>query len=254
MFATNADLALVSPTSYNRLSAVTAKTTPELTMDKRKDFLRRFYRRNASSNVVPLEPRSPFRVSQLSIDQSSPQTNSFSSPNPSVEPPMIDRYLMYESPIHLPIHETIQDPNWLIMPGLTPPISRKPMNTPIMESPAEVSANQQRPDTLTPDLNIDAASSNAYDITRPTCSLNLVCYRGGREGCILRQVQTVLATRFAAKEQFETAIKNNPRLTTTDEAFFNEPRDLYADMSSFWRRYLSLKGLTGFRILSVNLN
>lgn len=105
----------------------------------------------------------------------------------------------------------------------------------------------------TPTGNSNPNTPRYYDTDKPTCSLNLVCYRSGRDGCRLEQVQCTLASKFPAGDQgLQSALASNPRLVYTDEAFFREMRRLFdGNMSSPWRRYLSLKTLKGFRILSV---
>lgn len=107
-----------------------------------------------------------------------------------------------------------------------------------------------------PVANIAMSTPNGestYDIARPTCSLNLVCYRSGAKGCVLRQVQTVLESQFKDTARFEKAISANPQLIHTDEQFFRELRRLYwTEMCGFWRRYFFLKTLQGLRVLAVS--
>lgn len=122
----------------------------------------------------------------------------------------------------------------LISPGLTPPVHNFPMSTP------------------NPNSSIAITAKKSYDTDKPTCSLNLVCYRGGTEGCVLRQIQTVLASRYPDKEAFELATKGNAQLIATDKRFFKDLRRMYSgEMSGMWRRWFSLKTLRGFRLLSV---
>lgn len=119
--------------------------------------------------------------------------------------------------------------------GLAPPIARLPMGT-----PGIVPSDESVP------------GSDAYDVDRPTCSLNLVCYRGGAQGCILRQIQTALGSRFPDQGAFKDALAKSPQIIVSDKRFFRELHRLYwTEMSGFWRRHLSLKTLTGLRLLAV---
>jgi len=82
--------------------------------------------------------------------------------------------------------------------------------------------------------------------------LNIVCYRSGAKGCELRQLQTVLASRFKSRDGFLRACNRNPQLISTDRRLFHELRRLYEqEMCDFWRRHFSLKTLRGLRVLSV---
>jgi hypothetical protein len=120
----------------------------------------------------------------------------------------------------------------LISPGLTPPVPNFPMST--------------------PDPSVAVTAKKSYDTDKSTCSLNLVCYRRGGQGCVLRQIQTVLASRYSDKEAFDLVTKGNARLIATDQRFFKDLRRMYSgEMSVMWRRWFSLKTLTGFRLLSV---
>ena len=93
---------------------------------------------------------------------------------------------------------------------------------------------------------------NAYDVHRPTCSLNLVCYRDGAQGCVLVQIHTILESRFSDTEDFKSELKKDSRLIVSDQAFFRKlQRTYWYEMCGFWRRYLSLKTLRGIRLLVV---
>lgn len=154
------------------------------------------------------------------------------------------------SPLHREKHKLIEsDPS--DVPGLAPPVSHKRMDTPAVPFSSEVLTGEVisiQPQMIMP---FQPATRAAYDISRPTCSMNLVCYRGGSGGCILRQVQTALESRFSSKEAFQTTIEKNPALISSDAVLFQELCRLYGDMSGFWRRYFSLKTLRGLRILAV---
>ncbi|KIW02362.1 uncharacterized protein PV09_06184 [Verruconis gallopava] len=115
---------------------------------------------------------------------------------------------------------------------LAPPINSLPMSTPGARS---------------------VSNESPYDVTRPTCSLNVVCYRSGKNGCELRQVQTVLASRFKNAEAFKKTCARNPQLISTDQRLFDELRRLYEkEMCGFWRRHFSLKTLRGLRVLAYS--
>jgi hypothetical protein len=115
--------------------------------------------------------------------------------------------------------------------SLAPPIGGVPMSSPGARTPSK---------------------GSPYDISRPTCSLNIVCYRSGAKGCELRQIQTVLESRFKGEEAFQKTCARNPHLITTDKQLFVEIRRLYTrSMCGFWRRHFSLKTLCRLRVLSV---
>jgi hypothetical protein len=77
-------------------------------------------------------------------------------------------------------------------------------------------------------------------------------YRTGTKGCELRQIQTILESRFEEKAAFKLAIKESPSLIATDAQFFRALRDVYLQqMCGFWRKALFLKTLRGIRLLSV---
>ncbi|PVI00645.1 hypothetical protein DM02DRAFT_728436 [Periconia macrospinosa] len=141
-------------------------------------------------------------------------------------------------------------PSWERNPptlGLDPPVDQVPL-----ESPGLVPPITNLP-MSTPDLSAGTTDAGAYDTERPFCSLNLVCYRGGTRGCVLKQLQTVLASRFADVEVFKITLAKNSQLIATDRRFFKELRRLYSSqMSGFWRRYFSLKTLTGLRLLAYS--
>lgn len=93
-----------------------------------------------------------------------------------------------------------------------------------------------------------------YNTSKPTCSLNLVCYRSGAKGCDLQQIHCVLRSSFPDEATFLAAIKANPHLIHADDQFFRKIQRLYkTQMCGFFRRYFSLKSLKAFRILAVCL-
>jgi hypothetical protein len=105
-----------------------------------------------------------------------------------------------------------------------------------------------------PPVNIASAVEIAVGSTNvSTCSLNLVCYRGGREGCVSRQVQVIKESLCEDQEEFQDLLKEYPNLIQTDEEFLKRLRDEYRfQMCSFLRRYFSLKTLRKIRLLSVS--
>jgi hypothetical protein len=90
------------------------------------------------------------------------------------------------------------------------------------------------------------------DLDKPTCSLNLICYRPGSQGCILRQIRVIDKKRFEALNDYHQTLKLNPGIIETDHDFFDAIRTEYTkNMCSFWRRKFSLKTLRQIRLLSV---
>jgi hypothetical protein len=115
---------------------------------------------------------------------------------------------------------------------LIPPVPQDPMKSPGSATP---SANR------------------AYDTQRPTCSLNVVCYRAGAEGCVLGQINTALMSRVKDEKALSRIRANNPDLVWTDKEFFAEVKRIYEkEMCGFWRKRLSMKTLSGLRVLSAS--
>lgn len=141
--------------------------------------------------------------------------------------------------------------------SLAPPVPNAAMTSPLVENmplrPATPSPSEKQSGTETTTAPEDSKTPSFYDITKPTCSLNLVCYRSGAKGCDLQQVQCVLRSMFPSDETFDTVIEANPHLVHTDDQFFQEMRRLYStEMCGFFRRYFSLKTLRAFRVLAVS--
>lgn len=87
--------------------------------------------------------------------------------------------------------------------------------------------------------------------SRPTCSLNLLCYRAGRDGCLQRQIQ-VVDVNLGSTIDAEKLQQQNPKLISNDEDFFLAlHREYEQHLCGFWRRYFSLKTLRQIRLLSV---
>lgn len=86
---------------------------------------------------------------------------------------------------------------------------------------------------------------------KPICSLNLICYRPGSQGCVLRQVRVIARERFDDEKEYDKAVGDDPHIIKTDQEFFEEMRREYNEhMCSFWRRHFSLKTLRHIRLLS----
>lgn len=102
-----------------------------------------------------------------------------------------------------------------------------------------------------PTQNVLLASSNDDPETKPTCSLSLICYRSGAQGCITRQIRVALRRKYDG-EQVSAGALEEDGLIWNDEQFFADLQKQYEhEMCSFWRRKLSLKTLRKFRLLSV---
>ncbi|KAK7953794.1 hypothetical protein PG988_014488 [Apiospora saccharicola] len=95
------------------------------------------------------------------------------------------------------------------------------------------------------------ASSDFYDISKPTCSLNLVCYRSEADGCHRQQIQCALRSRYTSNVSFKDAIKANPSLIYTDHQLFGQMKRLFeTKLQGSIRSRLSLKTLKAFRVLA----
>jgi hypothetical protein len=122
------------------------------------------------------------------------------------------------------------------------------MSSPLVERmPADVY------DSISKPAPGSAETPSFYDTSKPTCSLNLVCYRSGAKGCDLQQIHCLLRSRLPGDESFVAIADANPHLVHTDDQFFHEIRQLYeTKMCGFFRRYFSLKTLRMFRVLAVS--
>jgi hypothetical protein len=88
---------------------------------------------------------------------------------------------------------------------------------------------------------------------KPTCTLNLVCYRSGASGCKLHQLRCATWARYPSTLDLVAARKKDPKLIISDAEFFHALRDGYRkQMCGFWRRVFFLKTLRGLRLLSVS--
>lgn len=163
------------------------------------------------------------------------------------------------------------------MDPLAPPISRNPLASPLNKPegmftsfrapspllPSSESVSSPLLPPTTPSL-VERPSSEEvkskprkptvhYDTSKPTCTLNLVCYRSGSKGCELHQIQTAKRSRFKSDADFQRMVDETPGLVVTDEQFFRALRTVYLDkMCGFWRRVFFLKTLRGIRLLSVS--
>jgi len=140
------------------------------------------------------------------------------------------------------------------MSGLAPPVSMLPEDSASTGLSATTAggAFQQRPVAFQAS-NADANCPVYYNTAKPTCSLNLVCYRSGANGCDLQQIQCALRSNYPTDESFQAAISVNKYLVYSDDVFFKEMQRLYKyEMCGFFRRYFSLKSLRAFRVLAVS--
>lgn len=98
------------------------------------------------------------------------------------------------------------------------------------------------------------SSPTIGSLTKPTCSLNLMCYRSGSQGCVRRQIHVLSQARLGISRDNYTkivSIKNSGGLIRSDEEFFAAlHREYEHHICGFWRRYLSLKTLRRIRLLS----
>ncbi|CAO2656555.1 Nn.00g053580.m01.CDS01 [Neocucurbitaria sp. VM-36] len=84
--------------------------------------------------------------------------------------------------------------------------------------------------------------------TKPTCSLNLICYRPGSQGCVRRQMQVARKSHVQPQEKVP---QQNAGLITSDEQFFLAlSREYNQHICGFWRGLVSLKTLRQIRLLS----
>ncbi|KAH7141045.1 hypothetical protein EDB81DRAFT_69686 [Dactylonectria macrodidyma] len=160
--------------------------------------------------------------------------------------------------------ESSNNTTWALPSGnagsLVPPVSNIPMSSPNAPRGTHYPDSQW---TELPTLEskddqggikppaIITSDAGFYDISKPTCSLNLICYRSGANGCDLQQVQCILRSKFPNDDNFQSTIAANPHLVHTDAQFFDEIQRLFATkMSGFFRRYFSLKSLQAFRVLA----
>ncbi|KAH6889392.1 hypothetical protein B0T10DRAFT_548779 [Thelonectria olida] len=146
---------------------------------------------------------------------------------------------------------------WRNIESLTPPVPKNHLSSPLNSSDAtdghlSVRPALQQTDTVEHEATTAPGGEIAdiYDINKPTCSLNLVCYRSGAAGCDLQQLHCILHSKFSSNESFLKMTTANPHMIATDCRFFQEMRQVYeTKMCGFFRRYFSLKSLRAFRIL-----
>jgi hypothetical protein len=174
--------------------------------------------------ILTRPPTSDIEIPRTNVYQFVPSP---SSPlkNHSVEAP----------PPHLPALLSIP-PHLVQLPPI--PISGPPPPIPLRQT-------QSAPDQISPPGLGDDTDSKE---TSPTCSLNLVCYRAGRQGCVLEQIRV-------ARPGFIPGTNNSHDGVTFiyhDAHVFRAVREAYTKkMCSVRRRYLSLKTLRQIRLLSV---
>ncbi|KIX92200.1 uncharacterized protein Z520_12081 [Fonsecaea multimorphosa CBS 102226] len=127
-------------------------------------------------------------------------------------------------------------------------------NNPIIHEMA-ISAPHERSTSSTNADEEGTGKAKTYVSTKPTCSLNLVCYRSGAVGCKMVQVRVAKASQFKDDATFQKAVTENPELIVSDVEFFEKVRDAYRhQMCNFWRRVFFLKTLRGMRLLSYVSN
>lgn len=109
------------------------------------------------------------------------------------------------------------------------------------------------PSVLPPTQTVTSPAVDS--LSKPTCSLNLMCYRSGSQGCIRRQIQVASRARWAAStpDVSEKPSKENESMIFDDRQFFHALHQEYEQhIRGFWRRYLSLKTLRRIRVLSYS--
>ena len=120
-------------------------------------------------------------------------------------------------------------------------LSRHPTSTSVVIEPSVLPPTQ-------------TVTSPTFDsLSKPTCSLNLMCYRSGSQGCIRRQIQVASRARWAAStlDVSEKPWKENASMIFNDRQFFHALHQEYEQhIRGFWRRYLALKTLRRIRVLS----
>ncbi|KAH7559724.1 hypothetical protein BM1_03358 [Bipolaris maydis] len=98
------------------------------------------------------------------------------------------------------------------------------------------------------------SSPTTGTLTKPTCSLNLMCYRSGSQGCVRRQIHVLSQARLGiSRDDYSkiASVKNSGGLIRSDKEFFAAlHREYEHHICGFWRRYLSLKTLRQIRLLS----
>ncbi|KAF2114702.1 hypothetical protein BDV96DRAFT_104443 [Lophiotrema nucula] len=133
------------------------------------------------------------------------------------------------------------------LPGSDSPVSDTPdSQATLLATPTSGVEVMNFPSSIRPPVSKTTHDSSTS--IRPTCSLNLVCYRSS---CRKAQVVVTYRDKFKTQEEYDKAVKENPKLLTTDEDFLRELRKRYRnELCSFWRRHLSLKTLKRLRLLS----
>jgi hypothetical protein len=101
--------------------------------------------------------------------------------------------------------------------------------------------------------SLPSTSPAQEHLSKPTCSLNLMCYRPGYQGCVLKQITVIGRSRYTSEEAYrEALLKHKDSLISSDEDFFRALRTTYMQhMCSHWRRHFSMKTLHQIRLLSV---
>jgi hypothetical protein len=133
----------------------------------------------------------------------------------------------------------------------SPPPSRIRDNSPERRSEETQVARVSRDSTVLPPVTPEEPT--VYDVTLPSCSLMLLCYRSGPGGCERKQVEVVARSRFYTIHEYNRLVKAKPELLCTDRQLFDALQDVYLeDMCSIWRRWFSLKTMRRIQLLEVS--
>ena len=94
------------------------------------------------------------------------------------------------------------------------------------ETPAETTGKISAVDATKPEGSVSqlqgivspptTAATVTSNLTKPTCSLNLICYRPGSQGCVLRQIRVISRARFDKKEDYLAVVEANDGIVRTD--------------------------------------
>jgi hypothetical protein len=219
----------------------------------------------ASADVtVPVETATEAQPLQTNIPPTTPEmkkrTARVATSFPTTPPAMLNPVAppLSRNPLASPANksENVFE-NLIPMPAI-PPISQQ-VDSPLFP-PTTTSniANDSSSQVISLEKDASTASERHTETTneintKPTCSLNLVCYRSGTKGCELFQIQTAKRSRYKDETAFQKAVAANPNLIVNDEQFFYALRDVYlGKMCNIWRRFFFLKTLRGIRLLSVS--
>jgi len=101
------------------------------------------------------------------------------------------------------------------------------------------------------ELRAEKAKSDLIFI-KPTCSINLVCYRKGAHGCKMRPIQTVLKSRIPKQASLRRMMRLHTYLVQSDKKLMEALRATCRYQTcTFWLRWFFLKTLRGVRLLTI---